>query len=174
MSVGLVLGTKEASPLEFWVGVEEGSYLQLDDLVTVETMLPGTSEKITFYGIVDHVAKRLEGAQFDADTALAIHGILPVTLSHVAHVQVTRIEPERYIPPHPGSVVHRAKGESVSRGLYFDRMPTKIPVGMSKTGDPLFLNWEFLNGEKGAHVSISGISGIATKTTFATFLLYSL
>jgi DNA helicase HerA-like ATPase len=174
MSVGLVLGTRESSPLEFWVGVEEGEYLQLDDLVAVETEVPGKNETITFYGAVDFVAKKFEGAQFDSDTALAVGGILPVTLSHAAHVVVTRIEPERYIPPHPGNKVYRCSGEKVGRSLYFDRMEKKIPVGLSKTGDPIYLNWEFLNGEKGAHVSISGISGIATKTTFATFLLYSL
>jgi uncharacterized protein len=32
---------------------------------------------------------------------------------------------------------------------------------------------EFLDGTRGAHVSISGISGVATKTSFALFLLYS-
>ncbi len=174
MSVGLVLGTRESSPLEFWVGVEEGEYLQLDDLVTVQTEVPGKNETVTFYGVVDFVAKKFEGTQFDSDTALAVGGVLPVTLSHAAHVVVTRIEPERYIPPHPGNKVYRCTGDQVSHGLYFDRMEKKIPVGLSKTGDPIYLNWEFLNGEKGAHVSISGISGIATKTTFATFLLYSL
>jgi DNA helicase HerA-like ATPase len=37
----------------------------------------------------------------------------------------------------------------------------------------VYLNAEFLDGSRGAHVSISGISGVATKTSFATFLLYS-
>ena len=31
-----------------------------------------------------------------------------------------------------------------------------------------------LDGTRGAHVSISGISGVATKTSFALFLLYSI
>ena len=31
--VGLVLGSQDATPLEFWVGVREGERLQLDDLV---------------------------------------------------------------------------------------------------------------------------------------------
>ena len=35
-------------------------------------------------------------------------------------------------------------------------------------------NLEFLDGTRGAHVNISGISGVATKTTCAMFLLYSL
>jgi hypothetical protein len=33
---------------------------------------------------------------------------------------------------------------------------------------------EFLDGTRGAHVSISGISGVATKTSFALFLLHSI
>src|SRR4029078_2452821 len=35
-------------------------------------------------------------------------------------------------------------------------------------------NLEFLDGTRGGHVSISGISGVATKTSFALFLLYSI
>jgi hypothetical protein len=33
---------------------------------------------------------------------------------------------------------------------------------------------EFLDGTRGAHVSISGVSGVATKTSFATFLLFAI
>ena len=36
------------------------------------------------------------------------------------------------------------------------------------------LDLDFIDGTKGAHVNISGISGVATKTSYATFLLYSL
>jgi hypothetical protein len=31
--VGIVLGTRDAAPLEFWVGVNDGQMLQLDDIV---------------------------------------------------------------------------------------------------------------------------------------------
>src|SRR2546430_15793674 len=52
-------------------------------------------------------------------------------------------------------------------------MEQPVPLGAGRDGAPVFLNFEFLNGQRGAHVSISGISGVATKTSFATFLLYS-
>ena len=48
-----------------------------------------------------------------------------------------------------------------------------MPMGMGRDGEPVYLNADFLDGSRGAHVSISGISGVATKTSFATFLLYS-
>ncbi len=53
-------------------------------------------------------------------------------------------------------------------------MDRKLPVGLGRDGEPIYLNLEFLDGTRGAHVSISGISGVATKTSFALFLLHSL
>ena len=53
-------------------------------------------------------------------------------------------------------------------------MAVKLPIGLGRDGQALFANLEFLDGTRGAHVNISGISGVATKTTYATFLLYSL
>src|SRR5262249_890484 len=49
-----------------------------------------------------------------------------------------------------------------------------LPCGLSRDDEPLYLNFEFLDGSRGAHVNISGISGVATKTSYATFLLYSI
>src|SRR5262245_24941482 len=64
--VGLVLGSQDATPLDFWVGVREGERLQLDDLVVAKTTL-SDGDQVTFYGIVDIVRKRFEGSQFDTD-----------------------------------------------------------------------------------------------------------
>ncbi len=48
------------------------------------------------------------------------------------------------------------------------------PPALSRDGEPVVLDLDFIDGTKGAHVNISGISGVATKTSYATFLLYSL
>ena len=53
-------------------------------------------------------------------------------------------------------------------------MEHKVAAGLGRDGDPIYLNLEFLDGTRGGHVSISGISGVATKTSFALFLLYSI
>ncbi len=171
--VGVVLGTKDASPLEFWVGVLKDRYLELDDIVEVTTQIPGKGESVTFYGVVDHVRKLYEGAQFDSDTLLAKEGLIPVEVSYAAFVKVTRVEPEVYIPPHPGDKVFRSTS-GIERGLYFDRMEKRLPVGIMRNGAVVYSNLEFINGEKGGHLSISGISGVATKTSYALFFLYSL
>lgn len=172
-AVGRVLGTQDAMPLEFWVGVEEMHYLQLDDVVEVSTPLPDGRE-VRLYGVVDLVRARHEGATFDSDVFLVEKGILPATVAQAAHVRVTRVEPEIFVPPRPGQPVRRAVGKRRDEALFFDGMERRLPIGLSRDGEPVFANLDFLDGTRGAHVNISGISGVATKTSYATFLLHSL
>jgi uncharacterized protein len=171
--VGRVLGTKDATPLEFWVGVADGHYLQLDDVVALERVLPD-GEMVRIYGTVSQVVARHEGARYDSDVFLIEDGVLPAEVTEAAQVAATRFEPEVFVPPRPGQPVAIAEGEQRDRALFFDRMESRLPVGLTRNGDPLWVNLEFINGERGAHVNISGISGVATKTSYATFLLHSL
>jgi DNA helicase HerA-like ATPase len=170
-SVGNVLGTDDAHPLDFWVAIDPESYLQLDDIVAVTTDVPGR-EEIVSYGVVDMVRSRHEGTKFDSDV---FHSdVIPMNVATAAHVSVTRVEPEIFVPPQPGQQAFRATGDERDKALYFDSMENKFAAGLSREGDVIWGNLEFLDGTRGAHVNISGISGVATKTSCAMFLLYSL
>ncbi len=171
--VGRVIGTEDATPLEFWVAVAPGQYLQLDDVVALERVLP-TGEPVRVYGMVSQVRARHEGARFDSDVFLIADGVLPAQVAEAAKVTATRFEPEIFVPPRPGQPVERAESDARDRALFFDRMERRLAVGLTREDQPLYINFEFLNGERGAHVNISGVSGVATKTTYATFLLHSL
>lgn len=171
--VGRVLGTEDAHPLEFWVGVAEDSYLQLDDIVAVDTEVPGRGE-ITLYGVVDIVRAKYEGAKFDSDVFHIAEGTFPAGIATAAHVSVTRVEPEVFVPPQPGQQARRAVDAERETALYFDQMRNRFAAGLSREGDVIWGNLEFLDGTRGAHVNVSGISGVATKTSCAMFLLYSL
>ncbi|MEZ4460265.1 MAG: ATP-binding protein [bacterium] len=171
--VGVVLGTKDATPLEFWVGVAEGHQVELDDVVRVDSHTTD-GEVLSFYGTVDEVRKRYEGATFDTDAFRHAAGQLPTEISYAAHVQVTRIEPEFFVPPTPGEPVILVRGQDYQQALFFDQMESKLPIGLTRNQEPVYANLEFVDGTRGAHASISGVSGVATKTSFATFLLYSL
>lgn len=171
--VGRVIGTEDATPLEFWVGVAPDRFLQLDDVVALSRPLPG-GQVVHIYGIVAQVRARYEGANFDSDVFLIESGLLPAEVFETAQVTATRFEPEVFVPPRPGQEVTVAQGPDRDKALFFDRMTERLPVGLSRNGEPLFVNLEFLDGRRGAHVNISGISGVATKTTYATFLLHSL
>ena len=171
--MGLVLGTDDSTPLEFWVAVAPGQHLQLDDVVALDRRLPdGTG--IAIYGIVGQVRARHEGARFDSDVFLIAGGVLPAEIVEAAMVQVTRVVPETFVPPLPGTPVRRATGAERDEALDLTGVERRLPAGLTRDGERVDLDLDFLDGTKGAHVNIAGISGVATKTSYATFLLYSL
>ena len=173
IEIGKVLGTEDAQPLDFWIAISPEQIVQLDDVVFVSRVLPdGTS--ISLFGIVDILKARHEGARFDSDVFLSERGIFPLGQTTVAHVSVTRVEPEIFVPPLPGQAVFRAAGVDRDQALFFDSMQKKFSLGLSRDGEIVHGNFEFLDGSLGAHINISGISGVATKTSYATFLLYGL
>jgi uncharacterized protein len=171
--VGRVTGTEDATPLLFSVALAPQQYLQLDDVVTTARSVPGIGEVRTS-GVVTQVVARHEGTNYGSDVFLVAEGVLPAYVQEIAEVTTTRVEPEVYVPPTPGAEVRRATGEERAQALYFDQMDRKVPVGKGRDGQPIYLNLEFLDGTRGGHVSISGISGVATKTSFALFLLYAI
>jgi DNA helicase HerA-like ATPase len=171
--VGLVVGTEDSTPLKFSIALYPEQYLQLDDVVVTARSVPGVGEVKTF-GVVTEVKARHEGANYGSDVFLIDTGVLPAQVQEIAEISTTRVEPECYVPPLPGSSARRATGEERAQALYFDKMDRKVPVGLGRDGEPIYVNLEFLDGTRGGHVSISGISGVATKTSFALFLLYSI
>jgi DNA helicase HerA-like ATPase len=171
--VGRVIGTEDSTPLEYWVAIGDDGFLQLDDVVATDRVLPD-GQRVELFGMVEQVRARHEGAQFDSDVFLIEDGILPAQVTRAAKVVTTRVEPEVFVPPLPGAAVRKATGDERGRALHFDSMEQKVPAGLSRDGEVFFLDKEFLDGSRGAHVNISGVSGVATKTTYATFLLYSL
>lgn len=174
-SVGLVIGTagQPATPLDFWLYVDPAHTLQLDDVVHVAHELP-EGDRVDLYGIVDELAAVHEGVTFNSDVRLVTDGVLPADTAVTAHIAVTRVAPEVYTPPLPGRPALRARGESRDRALSFDRMEQHLPLGVSRGGEPIVGNLAFLDGRRGAHVNISGVSGVATKTSYAVFLLHAL
>ena len=134
-----------------------------------------TGDRIAIYGVVGQVRARHEGARFDSDVFLIAEGVLPAGVSEAAQVQVTRVVPETFVPPLPGTEVRRAVGDERDAALDMTEVEHKLPAGLTRDGQQaVMLDLDFLDGTKGAHINISGISGVATKTSYATFLLYSL
>lgn len=171
--IGRVLGLADAQPLDYWLAVPLDELIQLDDVVVVHRRLNDTTS-VAIYGIVDALVARHEGAKLETDVFLSQKGVLPLGLTVKAHVTVTRVEPEIFVPPLPGDPVFLADGAERDQALFFDAMKKRFLLGLSRDKQVVYGNFEFLDGSRGAHVNISGISGVATKTTYATFLLYGI
>ncbi|WYD80796.1 MAG: ATP-binding protein [Candidatus Electrothrix gigas] len=85
-----------------------------------------------------------------------------------------------YTPVQDGSQVRLANNEEVSEALGLANVQNALPCGYiqmySKNKNeqvllPVNFNGKFLIGPEGAHLNISGISGLAAKTSYAMFLL---
>ena len=95
---------------------------------------------------------------------------------------VLRQTPEEPLQPVPLGEVFLADDEDVVRALRMDSYveepnKTGIPIGVYAAGGleaPVYLDAEFLVGPEAAHLNITGVSGLATKTSAVTFLLSSI
>jgi len=169
--VGRVLGSEHTNTAEFRVVVDDDQYLQLDDLVVVRTQVPKAGEVRT-YGVVTEAEAVYEGASFESDThRIAELGIMPAARVRTARIAVTRVDPEVWVSADPGEEVERATGDARAKALYADEMERPLAIGLGRDGSPVHVDLDFFDGRKGGHMSISGISGVATKTSFALFFL---
>ncbi len=94
---------------------------------------------------------------------------------------VLRQIPEEPLQPVPLGQVFVAGDIDVAQALRMDgylhsATPTAIPIGLYTSGGleaPVYLDADFLLGPEAAHLNISGVSGLATKTSAVEFLLAS-
>ena len=172
--IGLVDGSVESDSRAFHVVLDPEVLIQLDELVAVATDLPG-GRQVTHYGIVTELRSRFEGADLPSDTGRVVDRTLPAEHVRRAEVRVLRVVPELFVAPHAGAAAMRAVGAHRTAALFEDEMTRgKLPVGLDLGGAPVYADMRFVDGRSGGHVSISGISGVATKTSYALFLLYQL
>jgi len=171
--IGLVDGSTDANSRRFRVVLDEDAVVQLDDLVAVTQPLPD-GRSVSHYGIVVETTRHVEGAQYASDTMHIDARTMPGETARLIDVQVLRTDPELWLSPEPGMVVRRAVDAERNTALFTDQMSRRLPVGLDQSGDPIEVDLDFVDGSRGAHVNISGISGVATKSSYALFFLYML
>lgn len=83
-----------------------------------------------------------------------------------------------YIPVQEGRKVFLANEEQIKEALGLKDVKNPLPAGYIEMYDgdnkqtlPVHFNSHFLIGPEGAHLNISGISGLASKTSYAMFLM---
>jgi hypothetical protein len=172
--IGLVDGSVAVSTRRFHAVLAEDAVAQLDDLVATRQTLPDGTE-LTHYGIVVEGLGEIEGAELPSDThRISAARTMPGITSRRVEVQILRTVPELWLPAAPGAPVARVSAMQRREALFLDQMEQPLPIGLDQADEPVYADFAFLNGEKGGHASISGISGVATKTSYALFLLYML
>ncbi len=179
--IGRVIATKEkpntAYEFYFWTSCD-------DVRVGIGTLVVAIGSRTRAYGVV------VEGFSF-TDLESALHEYIGLNGDPRLEVQtsrpevrcyraaVLRVEPEEPLQPVPVAPVYLADDASVAKALRMDsfQYTTGIPVGLYQNGDelsPVYIDSEFLLGPEAAHLNITGVSGLATKTSAIEFILLSI
>ena len=173
LQIGAIDGAAELTTRGFEVVLDDSATVQLDDLIVTRQTLP-SGEEVAHYGIVTEQTGRIEGAELPSDTRhIALAQTMPGQVSRSVQVSVLRTVPEKWVAPAPGGLVERAVGADRESALFLDQMAGgRLAIGFDQELQPIYGDFDFMNGVQGGHVSISGISGVAAKTSYALFLLY--
>lgn len=162
---------------QFWLS--DDTILSPFDIVRVENK---TDDSVT-YGVVQDILHITDGTGHLSNYVSSDFGnvdTIPMTrrlsLSY-AKVSVIHNTKENFMPVFEGTPVYTTDNNDIETALGLDTIDerTAIPAGLMKTSsnDPVSIkyNGDFLIGPEGAHMNISGISGLATKTSYVMFLL---
>jgi DNA helicase HerA-like ATPase len=189
--LGRVVATerKPNTPHEFHFWTALDSPVGIGTIVRVEGALPVNGQIPTIYGIV------VEGFSY-TDLQTPIHDMLghdgtPGGASFGATQRaeirlytaaVLRQLPEEPLQPVPMGRVFLADNDDVAIALRMDGYlregaHTGIPIGVYRAGGtdaPIYLDADFLIGPEAAHLNITGVSGLATKTSAIEWILSSI
>ena len=188
--VGYVTGNEGTSPYEFSVRIKNESgrtpkrMLRIGDIVKTSFEYENFG-RVTIYGVVTEINSRWDEEYIPGfeEILMIEKKVKPTMKTFTARVVTTRIisEKDRFhvpdVPPVPGSEVYLVGRENIDEALGFDEIKRKgkaLPVGVLDNGEVCYLDLDYILGKNGAHINISGQSGVASKTSYMTFLMRSI
>lgn len=182
--IGRVLATEKnpttIDDFTFWTAPE--LILNPFDIVKVQHVNNSFS-----YGVIEDIAHITDAASFltnfissDFGDVNAEENTLRVGMNYVTAKVVCNTE-NIYIPLQSNAKVMLATAEEINYALGLNDIRNPLVCGYlemyegtngcEKVTLPVNLNSKFIIGPEGAHLNISGISGLASKTSYAMFLL---
>lgn len=137
------------------------------------------------YGVIENISHITDAQSFLTSFISSDFGnveieapTLRVGMNYV-EATVTYNDKNLYTPVHSGAPVYLASEEEITEALGLDKIQNPLVCGSLKMYEdtdqeitlPVCLNSKFILGPEGAHLNISGISGLASKTSYAMFLM---
>ena len=184
-TIGQVLATdlRPATPhlFHFWTGADSGA--GIGTIVRVE------AEGRVVFGVVTEafawsdLARPLDAViAADGDPSRAGEAPTDRPTIRLWTAAVLRQLPEEPVQPVPFGPVTLASDADVRLALRMEGYaegddPRGLALGLyaaGGTGSPVWLDADFLLGPEAAHLNITGVSGLATKTSAVTFMLSSI
>jgi DNA helicase HerA-like ATPase len=179
--IGKIIATEKVPTTvdEFFFWTNQHLILKPFDVVKVSHL----KNSVTF-GVVEEISHLTDGASFLAGYISSDFGEVD-SKSNTQRIGMNYVKAKVvanslniYTPVIDGCTVSLANEEDVKEALGLKKIPNPLPCGIiemyedeDKITVPVHFNSHFLIGPEGAHLNISGISGLASKTSYAMFLL---
>jgi len=179
--IGKVAATEKAPTTIdfFYFWTDKQRILNPFDIVKVEHI----DNSITF-GVVEEISHITDSASYLSNFISSDFGDVDITPNmhrigmNYVKAKVVGNNKSVYTPVLDGSKVSLAESNEVLQALGLDKIDNPMPCGyleMYRDEDkitlPVHFNSQFIIGPDGAHLNISGISGLAAKTSYTMFLL---
>lgn len=180
-TIGKIIATeKQPSTIEeftFWT--RKDLKLKPFDVVVVEHV-----ENSKTYGVVEEISHMTDSPSALAGYISSDFGDVEA-LAYTERISMNYVkckvvgnDKNVYIPVQEGRKVFLASREEIMEALGLNDVKNPLPAGYMEMYDgenkqvlPVYFNSHFLIGPEGAHLNISGISGLASKTSYAMFLM---
>jgi DNA helicase HerA-like ATPase len=180
--IGRILATEKnpttMDDFNFWTNSD--LKLHAFDIVKVEHI-----ENSYTFGVIENISHITDAQSFLTSFISSDFGdvdldepTLRVGMNY-AKAKVSFNNKSLYTPVHNNSKVYLATPEEITMALGLGNIQNPLVCGSLKMYEgtaeevtiPVFLNSKFILGPEGAHLNISGISGLAAKTSYAMFLM---
>lgn len=137
------------------------------------------------YGVIENISHITDAQSFLTSFISSDFGdpeieapTLRVGMNYV-EASISYNDKNLYTPVHSGAPVYLATADEITKALGLNKVQNPLVCGSLKMYEdtdeeitlPVKLNSKFILGPEGAHLNISGISGLASKTSYAMFLL---
>lgn len=180
-TIGKIIATeKQPSTIEeftFWT--KKDLKLKPFDVVVVEHV-----ENSNTYGVVEEISHMTDSPSALAGYISSDFGDVDATAyterigMNYVKCKVVGNDKNIFIPVQEGRRVSLASEAQIMDALGLNDVKNPLPAGYMEMYDgdnkqtlPVHFNSHFLIGPEGAHLNISGISGLASKTSYAMFLM---
>lgn len=186
--IGKVVATEKAPTTidDFYFWTNKNRILSPFDVIKVEHISnsKGEGSHSVTYGVIEEISHITDSTSYLAsyisndfgDTELEPN-MHRIGMNFVKAKVIGNSE-NIYTPVLNGSKVSLASPKEISEALGLDKIDNKLPCGYlemyegeDKVKLPVYFNSHFLIGPEGAHLNISGISGLAAKTSYSMFLM---
>ena len=184
--IGRVIATESkpttTTELRFWV--DDTTLLRPFDVVKIPHLSRDPDRKSYTYAIVQELEHLTDAIGYLSGVVSSDFGDVNIEPRNirlgttVATAEVLYNTEEIEMPVRDGSPVMWADQEGVTEALGLRGIKNPLPAGYFSMSNgveiPINFEGDFVVGPEGAHVNISGISGLATKTSYAMFLMSAL